>query len=140
MVVEFGDYLEELVKDYLTIVEGYNLAEIEAPHPLKNPASHKAATETAPPEVAGVKGKVMMVVSCRERPRGAEDWKKDVEQLMRARKAKDIQDFKVRYSVAYANHPKEIVKDDFRQFFKVRGVRVLFLEEMEEAVLMKTDG
>ena len=67
MAEELGDYLEELVKDYLTIVEGYSLTEIEAPHPLTHP-SHKAATE-----VAGVKGKVMAVVSCRERAGAAED-------------------------------------------------------------------
>jgi len=140
VVEEFGDYLAELVKDYLTIVEGYNLAEIEAPHPLEHPASRKAATGIAPIEVAGVKGKVMMVASCAERPGGPDDWEDDVEQLMRARKAKDVQDLKVQYSVAYADYPKEIVKADFRRFFKVRGVRVLFLEEMEEAVLMETEG
>jgi len=130
---ELGDYLEELVKDYLTIVEGH-LAEIEAPPPLKHP-SHKAATE-----VAGVKGKVMTVVSCRERAGAAEDWARDVEHLMRARKAKDIRDLKVQYAVAYASHPKKTAEGDFRRFFKTRGVQVLFLEEMEEAVLMETEG
>jgi hypothetical protein len=131
---ELGDYLEELVKDYLTIVEGYSLTEIEAPDPLKHP-SHKAATE-----VAGVKGKVMTVVSCRERAGAAEDWTRDVEHLMRARKAKDIRDLKVQYAVAYARYPKKTVEGDFRRFFKTRGVQVLFLEEMEEAVLMETEG
>ncbi len=128
MAEELGDYLEELVKDYLTIVEGYSLTEIEAP-------SHKAATE-----VAGVKGKVMTVVSCRERAGAAEDWTKDVEHLMRARKAKDIRDLKVQYAVAYASYPKKTAEGDFRRFFETRGVRVLFLEEMEEAVLMETEG
>jgi len=131
---ELGDYLEELVKDYLTIVEGYSLTEIEAPHPLKHP-SHKAATE-----VAGVKGKVMLVVSCRERAGAAEDCTRDVEHLMRARKAKDIRDFKVQHAVAYASYPKETAERDFRRFFKTRGVQVLFVEEMEEAVLMETEG
>ena len=131
---ELGDYLEELVKDYLTIVEGYSLTEIEAPHPLKR-SSHKAATE-----VAAVKGEVMMVVSCRERAGAAEDWTRDVERLMRARKAKDIRDLKVQYAVAYASYPKETAEGDFRRFFKTRGVQVLFLEEMEEAVLMETEG
>ena len=131
---ELGDYLEELVKDYLTIVEGYNLTEIEAPHPLKHP-SHKAATE-----VAGVKGKVMIVVSCRERAGAAEDWTRDVEHLMRARKAKGVRDLKVQHAVAYASYPKETAEGDFRRFFKARGVQVLLLEEMEEAVLMETEG
>jgi hypothetical protein len=135
VVEELGDYLEELVKDYLTIVEGYSLTEIEAPHPLKHP-THKAATE-----VAGVKGKVMMVVSCRERAGAAEDWTRDVEHLMRARKAKDIRGLKVQHAVAYASYPKETAEEsDFRRFFKTRGVQVLFLEEMEEAVLMETEG
>ena len=134
MAEELGDYLEELVKDYLTIVEGHNLAEIEAPPPLKHPG-HKAATE-----VAGVKGKVMTVVSCRERAGAAEDWTRDVEHLMRARKAKDVRDLKVQYAVAYASYPKKTAEGDFRRFFKTRGVQVLFLEEMEEAVLMATEG
>lgn len=134
MAEELGDYLEELVKDYLTIVEGYSLTEIEAPHPLKHP-SHKVAAE-----VAGVKGKVMTVVSCRERAGAAEDWTKDAEHLMRARKAKDIRDLKVQYAVAYASYPKGTAEGDFRRFFETRGVRVLFLEEMEEAVLMETEG
>ena len=131
---EVGDYLEELVKDYLTIVEGYSLAEIEAPDPLKR-SSHKAATE-----VAAVKGEVMMVVSCRERAGAAEDWTRDVEHLMRARKAKDVRGLKVQYAVAYASHPKGAAEGDLRRFFETRGVRVLFLEEMEEAVLMETEG
>ena len=134
MAEELGDYLEELVKDYLTIVEGYSLTEIEAPRPLKHPG-HKAATE-----VAGVKGKVMTVVSCRERAGAAEDWARDVEQLMRARKAKGVRDLRVEYAVAYASYPKEIAEGDIRRFFKTRGVKVLFLEEMEEAVLMETEG
>ena len=134
MVEELGDYLEELVKDYLTIVEGYSLAEIEAPHPLKHP-SHNGATE-----VAAVKGKVMMIVSCRERAGAAEDLQKDVDQLKRARKAEHLRDFKVQYSVAYASYPKEATEGGIRRFFKARGVRVLFLEEMEEAVLMATEG
>ena len=134
MAEELGDYLEELVKDYLTIVEGHNLAEIEAPPPLKHPG-HKAATE-----VAGVKGKVMTVVSCRERAGAAEDWTRDVEHLMRARKAKDVRDLKVQYAVAYASYPKKTAEGDFHRFFKTRGVQVLFLEEMEEAVLMETEG
>ena len=128
MAEEVGDYLEELVKDYLTIVEGYGLTEIEAP-------SHKAATE-----VAGVKGKVMKVVSCRERAGAAEDWARDVEHLMRARRAKDIRGLKVQYAMAYASHPKGAAESDLRRFFKTRGVQVLFLEEMEEAVLMETEG
>lgn len=134
MAEELGDYLEELVKDYLTIVEGYSLTEIEAPPPLKL-SGHKAATE-----VAGVKGKVMMVVSCSERAGAAEDWTRDVERLTRARKAKEIRELKVQYAVAYASYPKETAESDIRRFFKTRGVRVLFLEEMEEAVLMETDG
>ena len=143
MVEELGGYLEELAKDYLVIVEGYNLAEIEASRSLKQSTSHRATTETTAPsdiEVAGVKGKVLMIVSCRERPGGAEDWKDDVERIKRARKAKDLQDFRVQYSMAYANYPKESVRNDFRQFFKVQGVRVLFLDEMAEELLMKTDG
>ena len=134
MAEEVGDYLEELVRDYLTIVEGYSLTEIEAPHPLKHP-SHRAATE-----VAGVKGKVMTVVSCRERAGAAEDWTRDVEHLMRARNAKGIRDLKVQHAVAYASHPKGAAEGDLRRFFETRGVRVLFLEEMEEAVLMETEG
>ena len=59
---------------------------------------------------------------------------------MRARKAEDIRDLKVQYAVAYAGYPKETAESDIRRFFKTRGVRVLFLEEMEEAVLMETDG
>jgi hypothetical protein len=131
---DLGDYLEELVRDYLTIVEGYNLAEIETPEPLKH-SSRKRATE-----VAGVKRNLMMVVSCRERPGAAKDWTRDVEHLTRARKAKGIRDPKVQYAVAYVSYPKKTVEGDLRRFFKTRGVQVLFLEEMEEAVLMATEG
>jgi hypothetical protein len=143
VVEEFGEYLEELVKDYLTIVEGYDLVDIEVPRSPKHSTKHKTISETASRsdiDVAAVKGKVMVIVSCRERPGGAENWKKVAEQLKRARIAKDFQNLEVHYAVAYANYSKEVVENDIREFFKVRGVRVLFLEEMAEEVLMRSEG
>lgn len=137
MVKEFGEYLEELVKDYLVVIEGYELVEIEVPYSFKHPIAHISQfSSPSDIDVVGMKGNRVLFVSCREQPGNNKAWARDVRNLKRAKTVKTFYGHGIHLAVAFAAAPKAVKRKKILvNFFKVRGVRVLFFKDMATKLL-----
>jgi hypothetical protein len=131
MVKEFGEFFGELVKDYLVVVEGYELVETEVPYSFKHQVGKiRRFPSPSDIDVVGMKRNQVTFVSCRESTENQARWTKDVHDLRRALDAKKFKGHKVRLAVAFARSPDTAKRKSMISYFKAKGVRVLLLQDM----------
>lgn len=138
MVKEFGQYLEELVKDYLLIVKKFDLADIEYPYQFKRKIQHKHVSRSIYPsdiDVIGIKGSAVFFIECREKIKTKKKWLEDIEELKRAKENTNFKESDVKIAIAFADYPSDKKKKEIQDFASKNHVMILYLKEMLEELI-----